>query len=327
MLTGGADFGGGVWDLLARGRRGAAQRDLIVHTIGPIWEANHVWLIVAVVLLFTAFPVAFATMGTVLHIPLTMMLVGIVLRGSAFVFRSYGAETSAAQRRWGRLFAVASTITPLLLGIIVGALASGAVGRAEEQLARPAGVASFAEVFIAPWCAPFPVAIGVLTLASFAFLAAVYLTVEARDPLLRAEFRRRAAGAAAAVFVAAFGAIGIAHVYAPHIAAHLVETRGAFVLQGATAIAAVTALWALWRGRWRLSRIAAAAQVSLILWGWMAAQYPFVIPGAHTIREAAAPQATLALVAGALGVGGALLVPSLFYLFRTFGAARDGEGG
>src|SRR3954468_18041550 len=174
VLTGGADFGGGVWDLLARGPRRAAQRELIASQIGPIWEANHVWLILVVVLLFTGFPAAFATLGVVLHIPLSLMLVGIVLRGSSFVFRSYGARDDATQQRWSRVFAMASVITPLLLGIIVGSVASGAAGAAAGRLATPRD-ASFAPVYLAPWLSPFPLAMGALALAMFAFLAAVYL--------------------------------------------------------------------------------------------------------------------------------------------------------
>src|SRR5213592_3740128 len=126
-LLGGADFGGGVWGLLARGPRKQAQRDLIAHAIGPVWEANHVWLILAVVLLFTCFPPAFARLGIALHIPLSLVLIGIVLRGSAFTFWRYGGETDAEQRHWAGTFAVASLITPVLLGVTVGAVASGAV--------------------------------------------------------------------------------------------------------------------------------------------------------------------------------------------------------
>ena len=127
MLTGGADFGGGIWDLFATGRRAKAQRSLIAHAIAPIWEANHVWLIVIVVLLFVAFPVAFAAISTALHVPLTLMLIGIVLRGTAFVFRTYDIQSDTIHRRWSRLFAIASAITPVMLGITLGAVASGAI--------------------------------------------------------------------------------------------------------------------------------------------------------------------------------------------------------
>lgn len=116
VLMGGVDFGGGLWDLLASEHRREAQRELIASAIAPIWEANHVWLIVVVVLLFTAFPVAFATLGIVLHVPLEILLIGIVLRGAAFIFRSYGSRTEADRQLWGRAFAIASTMTPVLLG-------------------------------------------------------------------------------------------------------------------------------------------------------------------------------------------------------------------
>src|SRR5687768_5037492 len=152
VLLGGADFGGGVWDMLATGPRRARQREVIAHAIGPIWEANHVWLILAVVLAFTCFSPVFARVMTVLHIPVSLMLVGIVLRGSAFTFRTYDDEHDAVQRRWGRIFASASVVTPILLGICIGAVASGRVGGPLEG--------SFVERFVDPWLSPFAVGVG-----------------------------------------------------------------------------------------------------------------------------------------------------------------------
>jgi cytochrome bd ubiquinol oxidase subunit II len=328
VLTGGADFGGGVWDLFARGARRDAQRALIAHEIGPIWEANHVWLILVIVMLFTAFPAAFATLGTVLHIPLSLMLVGIVLRGSSFVFRSYGSRDDASQRRWGLTFAVASLLTPVLLGVIVGAIVSGEVGSAADRLeaVKSAGVTaapSFASVFVAPWLAPFPLALGGLALALFAFLAATYLAAAAQDDALREDLRRRALAAAAATFVAAFGALGVALVGAPHVGRGLMSpTVSALTVQAATAVAALTAVWSLITRRLRLARIAAATQASMILWGWVVVQYPFIIPPSQAARAVAAPRITLVLLLWALGAGLVVLVPSLVYLFRTFGASE-----
>ncbi|HYD53745.1 MAG TPA: cytochrome d ubiquinol oxidase subunit II [Gemmatimonadaceae bacterium] len=327
-LLGGADFGGGVWDLLVRGPRREEARALVANAIGPIWEANHVWLIVVIVILFTAFPPTYALLGTLLHVPLSLMLLGIVLRGSAFVFRSYGARDDAAQRRWGRIFAVASTITPVLLGVNVGAIVSGAVGEAATRLPRAgsgvgAPAASFADLFLRPWLAPFPFAVGALTLALFAFLAAVYLTVAARDAVLREDFRRRALGAALAVFVTAFGALLLARAQAPHVSAGLLGTGWALPFQLATGGAAVIAIWGLWTRRWRTARVAAAAQTSLILWGWALVQFPFLVPTVHEIRGVAAPRVTLRLLLWGLAGGSLVLLPSLAYLFRTFAAARD----
>ncbi len=308
VLTGGADFGGGVWDLLASGPRRDRQRALIAESIAPIWEANHVWLIVVVVLLFTAFPSAFATLSTVLHIPLTMMLLGIVLRGSAFVFRSYGTR---GRSRWGTVFASASIVTPLLLGIVVGAIATGAVSQAAARV----GSGTFAEVYVEPWAAAFPVAVGLFALALFAFLAATYLTVETDDDALRDDFRARALAAAVVVLVCAAAALLIARFTAPRLA---VGVAGALAIQAGTAVAAVAAMAALWRRRFRAARVAAAAQVSLILWGWLLAQYPFIVPPELTITTAAAPAETLRLLAIGLAAGAAILLPSLRYMLRTF---------
>src|SRR5687767_8800816 len=126
-VLGGADYGGGVWDLLASGPRAREQRRLIATAIGPVWEANHVWLVFLIVLLFTAFPPAFAVLATALHIPLTLMLLGIVLRGTSFTFRHYDRQDDTVQQRWGRLFATSSVFTPVMLGICVGAIATGEI--------------------------------------------------------------------------------------------------------------------------------------------------------------------------------------------------------
>jgi len=312
-LTGGADFGGGVWDLLATGVRRERQRQLIAESIAPIWEANHVWLIVVVVVLFTAFPAGFSTLATVLHVPLTLMLIGIVLRGSAFVFRSYGPH---GRTRWGRAFAIASVITPVLLGTVIGSIANGAVATAADHVRTSSG---FTEIFIKPWTAPFPVAVGAFALSLFAFLAATYLTVEARDGDLQEDFRARALGSAAAVFVCAAATLAFARSAAPQVAMAVVE---ALLIQAATAAAALTAVVALWRRRYRVARVAAAAQVSLILWGWLLAQYPYVIPPSLTIRDAAAPAVTLRLLAMGLGAGALILLPSLGYMLRIFKSGK-----
>jgi cytochrome d ubiquinol oxidase subunit II len=321
IVTGGADFGGGVWDLLATGPRRQAQRALIESQIGPIWEANHVWLVLVVVILFTAFPPAFATLGTVLHVPLSLMLIGIVLRGSSFVFRSYGARGNASEHRWGRVFAAASIVTPLLLGIIVGAIASGAVGRAAAQLRGSAATGApsptFAAIFVAPWLAPFPLAMGALALSMFAFLAATYLTVAAHDDALREDFRRRALGAALTVLVVASVGLAVAHRHAP-IVGHALTGGWALVLPVATALTALIAISALWTRRWPVARAAAALEVSLILWGWVAAQYPLLIPPSQTVSAAAAPRITLTLLLYALAGGGVILFPALAWLFRLF---------
>jgi len=195
VLLGGADYGGGVWDLLARGPRAAEQRGVIAKALAPIWEANHVWLILVVVVLFTAFPPAFALIFTALHVPLLLILLGIILRGSAFIFRDHdrthrsdsehtsGTYHPAAQSRWGRIFATASLLTPVLLGVVVGAVSS-------TNIQPPSERTTIAYFFT--WFAPFPFAVGLFAVVLFAFLAAVYLTLETTDTALQDDFRKRA---------------------------------------------------------------------------------------------------------------------------------------
>jgi cytochrome d ubiquinol oxidase subunit II len=315
VLFAGADFGGGVWDFLASGPRRQAQRDVISHALAPIWEANHVWLILVIVLLFTCFPAAFATIAVALHIPLTLMLLGIVLRGSAFIFRSYGGDEDATQQRWGRVFAIASIVTPVLLGMCVGAIATGGLGM--TSFTGP-----FAEHFIWPWLTLFGFGVGLMTLALFSFLAAVYLTVETEGTPLQNEFRARALWAAAAVFVLAFGVLALSWRAAPMVRQGLMAGSLALPIHIVTGISAVTAIAALWTRRFKLARAAAAAQVTFILWGWAVAQYPFLLPPTLTIEAAAAPSRILVLVLWALAAGACVLFPSLFYLFRIFKLQR-----
>ena len=322
-LLGGADFGGGVWDLLARGPRAAAQRALIAAAIGPIWEANHVWLILVIVILFTAFPPAFASIATALHIPLTLMLIGIVLRGAAFTFRTYDVQRDEVQRRWGRVFAIASVVTPVMLGICVGAIASG-------RITIEDGVVTSG--FVSPWLAPFPLAVGGLALALFAFLAAVYLTVEAGDASslggdqgrtgLQGDFRVRALVAAVAVGGLALAVYGLAGEGAPRIRAGLSVSLWALPLQIGTGAVALAAIWALWTWRFYLARALAVVQATLIVWGWGVAQFPYLVEPDLTIQGAAAPQATLRLLVVALIAGALLLFPSFYYLFRVFKGER-----
>ncbi|MET0514796.1 MAG: cytochrome d ubiquinol oxidase subunit II, partial [Nitrospiraceae bacterium] len=188
VLTAGADFGAGVWALLATGERSRHQHlALIDRAIAPIWEANHVWLILVVTILFTAFPKAFALISTRLHIPLTLMLVGIVLRGSAFVFRTHDVEAhrhhnDPAQTFWMHVFAGSSVLTPFMLGVTIGTIAAGHL-RMEPQ--------SFYESYVHPWLRPFPVTVGVFALVLFMYLAAVYLLLETSNATLQKDFRRR----------------------------------------------------------------------------------------------------------------------------------------
>ena len=308
-LLGGADFGGGMWDLLAFGPRARQQREAIADAIAPVWEANHVWLILVIVLLFTAYPAAFAAIMTALHIPITVVLVGIVLRGAAFVFRKYDAQDDATHRRWSLVFSIASFFTPLFLGMTLGGLASGAI-RVTDGLVTTG--------FFAGWTTPFAIACGLFAQGMFAFLAATYMTVETQtDRALQADFRWRALFAGLSLAPAAALVFVLARRGAPAIFAGLTDWWAPWLLV-ATSVAALTALGALWTWRFQLARIAAAAQVALILSGWALAQYPALVIPDITIQAAAAPQVTLEFLSVTLLVGALVLFPSLGYLFVVF---------
>jgi cytochrome bd ubiquinol oxidase subunit II len=307
-LLGGADLGGGIWDLLASGPRKREQRALVERAIGPIWEANHVWLILVVVLLFTGFPGAFAAASISLFVPLTLLLIGIVLRGAAFTFRAYDQPDDRVQARWGLAFSISSAAAPLLLGAVVGAVASGKVA--------PAGTLD-----PLAWLSPFTAVVGLFATALFAFLAAAYLAVEA-EGALRDDFRRRALGAGLVVFACALAAGVLSWREAPEVFAGLTARRFTLPLHLATGAAAVAALLALRRRQVRLARAAAVAQVALIVLGWGASQYPYVLPPGLTLAAAAAPRATLVAVLWALAAGVVLLFPALYLLFKVFKGER-----
>jgi cytochrome d ubiquinol oxidase subunit II len=348
VLFGGADFGGGVWDLFASGPRRDRQRSLIANAIGPIWEANHVWLIIVVVLLFVCFPRAFAGLATILHIPLSLMLVGIVLRGSAFVFRAYSYGPRAEQRRWGLVFAISSVITPIVLGICVGAVVSGDVGRALARIdvhgslplgipasvgtgSSPSAPVDFLSLYVRPWLMPFPMAVGGMTLALFSFLAAVYLTVEAEGTAeLQDDFRRRAFIAQGASVVTAVIALAVG-AGSGGVMRRLIGTGWSLPLFVASVAAAGVAWMALARRDYRLARLAAGAQVTLVLWGWALAQFPLIVPPNLTIDAAAAPARVLRETLIVLAGGAVVLIPSLRYLIRVFkgspGPASDAASG
>ena len=314
-LLGGADYGGGVWDLFAFGPRARRQRELIAEAISPVWEANHVWLILVIVVLFTAFPPAFATIATALHIPLTLMLIGIVLRGTAFTFRTYDVQRDNVQRRWSLVFSIASIITPILLGTILGAIASGAISVWDGTIIGG---------FLRPWLAPFPLAVGFFALALFAFLAAVYLTVEASEGELQEDFRWRALLSGVIVGVFALTVFILAKEGAPTVRAGISRTWWALGLHILTAIFATSAFVALWTRRYRVARFCAAAQVTMILLGWAFAQFPNLVEPDITISSAAAPRLTLELLLAALMLGAIVLFPSYYYLFRIFKLTRSG---
>jgi cytochrome bd ubiquinol oxidase subunit II len=302
----GADYGGGVWDLFAFGPRAAKQRETIATAIGPIWEANHVWLILVIVLLFSCFPPAFAAVSVALHIPLTLLLVGIVLRGSAFTFRTYDSHKDETQRRWGRIFSISSLITPVILGIVVGAISNGDLTISGND---------FIGSYVHAWLQPFPFAVGFFALSLFAYLAAVYLTSDTSDQELQNDFRLRAYISSILSGVLAGLVFLLTKSEAPGIWTDI--SRAIPLLIGTAVVASIT-LALLYYRKFQIARFLAAGQVALVLWGWGLGQYPYLVRPSWTIANSAANTKTLELILVALAAGAFLLFPSFYYLLRIF---------
>jgi cytochrome bd ubiquinol oxidase subunit II len=324
-VLGGADFGGGVWDLLAMGPRKRLQRQAIARAMGPVWEANHVWLIFVIVVLFTCFPYAYSPLCIALFIPFHLALLGIMLRGASFVFRGYGgrprgpatslkvpAEEHAGG--WSVVFGVASIISPLLLGASFGAVTAGGVVVTADRQVVVEG--------LSPWLRPYSIGCGLLALSTCAYLAAVYLTVET-DKSLREDFRRRAIVAGTGTAALAGVVLVLAAWQAPWFFEQLISLRALPVLAAGVFFFAASA-WAVFTRRYSLSRVFAAGEIVLLLLGWGLAQQPFLVYPSLTLVDAAAPAATIRFMLWSLPVGALVLAPSLWYLFKVFKSQAGG---
>ncbi|MBC7919549.1 MAG: cytochrome d ubiquinol oxidase subunit II [Ferruginibacter sp.] len=313
-LFGGADFGAGILEAFTPKRSREKGENLTYQAIGPVWEANHIWLILVVVILFTGFPRVYAEISVALHIPLTLMLVGIVLRGCSFTFRHYDAIHDRSHDYYSRVFVFSSVGTSLFLGVIAGALSLGRITNASTV--------SFAERFVRPWFNWFSFSVGLFACCIFAFLAAVYLIGEAREVRVRHVLWQQALRANLAtvlagslVFLAAwldgFDLVG-------RLLHHPFGTACLFL-----ATASLPLLWYSLRRSWViLPRFLAGFQVSMILLAWIWIQYPLVVQVADgqnlTLQNTRAPEATLNALGWALLVGSGLILPALFYLLKSF---------
>jgi len=308
-LLGGADYGSGLWDLLSSGERAERQRATIVRAITPVWEVNHIWLILVIVVLWTGFPTAFSAITTALHIPVLILLFGVIFRGVSFTFRNYDTGDARLQKWWGYVFSIASIITPFMLGVIVGAVTHGRIVIVDGTSLRG---------FIETWLSPFPLVVGFFAVALFAYLAAVYLCIEAQDTDLTEDFRRRAIISGFAVAGCALLTFLVSVHQAPDIMSALIGKPWSWLEQSFTAIASIAAFWFLLRRRFYAARVAAAAQVTLILWGWAVAQYPFLVRPRITLINSAAPAVVEKSLLVACAAGALILFPSMVYLYRVF---------
>jgi cytochrome bd ubiquinol oxidase subunit II len=307
-VLGGADFGAGMWQLTAGSGPDAKRiRDQAVHSMGPVWEANHVWLIFILVVMWTAYPVAFSSMASTLSIPLFIAAVGIILRGAAYALRS-GASLPHELRRIDTLFSLSSILTPFALGAAVGGIASERV---------PVGNAS-GDLF-SSWLNPTSILIGVLAVTAAAYLAAVYLAADAGrigEHELERRFRARALGAGLVAGAVAVGGLVVLHSDAHPLYDELVNGSGRVALI-VSILAGVSTLVLVWRGAFEPARYGAALAVAALIAGWALAQEPILLPGL-TIQQAAAPHDTLVALLAAMAGGSVIRFPSLALLFRLF---------
>ena len=313
LLLGGADFGAGIIEMFTSSRHIRRTRKTLYHAIGPIWEANHMWLIIAIVILFVGFPLIYSLLSVYLHIPLVIMLMGIIARGTAFTFRHYDAVHDSMQEIYNRIFVWSSFVTPLFLGIIAGSILSGHIDT---------DTSSFPDAYVFGWLNGFSVSVGLFTVSLCGFLAAVYLIGEADDENDRLRFIRKARGtniismcAGALVFV-------ISAIEKIPLVKWIFRDPVGFVAT-ALALLSLILMWRFINQRKKfLPRMLAAFQVAMILLAFTYAHFPTIVilkdGTTVSLLESVAPIRTMNALASALLIGSVLILPALFYLYYSF---------
>ena len=314
FLLGGADFGAGIIELFTSADNKSRTRKTSYQAIGPVWEANHMWLIIAVVIMFVGFPVIYSDMCTYLHIPLLIMLLGITARGTAFAFRNYDAIKGAkTQNFYNHIFVYSSFITPLFLGIIAGSVISRQIDLNSTN---------FLDAYIFSWLNYFSVAVGFFTVALSGYLAAIYLIGEADNEKDIKRFILKAK--TMNILAVIFGGLVF-------IAAEYEHVRLAYFIFGnavslTAVIAASISLAVLWflimKGKKKIIRMPAAFQVTMILLAVGYMHFPYIVMAKNgqnlSLLTMHAPPKTIADLGWGLFIGSFLILPSLFYLYYSF---------
>lgn len=315
-LLGGADFGAGIIEIFS----GKVTKKTITHAIAPVWEANHMWLILMVVILFMGFPLIYSQMSLYLHIPLLILLIGIILRGTAFTFRHYDAVIDSSQDHYTFIFRISSIIAPLFLGIITGAMI---LGRIDQD------PTSFYDGFIYPWLNGFCVMLGIFTCCLFAFLAAVYLIGEAENEEIRKRFLKFARNANIATVLSGGLVFVFAEANGLSLASMFLNSLGALAAVILATLSLPVLWWSLAQKMIILPRMVAGFQTMMILGAWFWDQYPAVLRYSNgeylSLFNAAAPAATMLQLALALLIGSVLILPALFFLMKTFKGSTFSE--
>ncbi len=310
-VLGGADFGAGVWEFTTVLQSDKKDKKLIANAIGPVWEANHVWLIFVLIIILNGFPVAFAAISRALWVPLLLALAGVVFRGAGFIFRAYAVGADWLRETAGAVFALASTFTPFFMGMAIGAISTGELPIAADG--------SYSGNHLTDWITPLSIYSGILAVGMCAYLAAVYMTREAQlsgDPTLLERWRGRALSTGIWIGILAFLGLLMCRLEAQNLWTGLIQ-RG-WPLIATSIVAGVGSLFALRSNKYQLGNLLAATAVATVLIGWALGLYPVLVPPAITIQNSKAPDVVLWAMATCILIGGAIMFPALWWLFRIF---------
>lgn len=313
FLLGGADFGAGIIELFTSSKNRSKTRNTMYQAIGPVWEANHMWLIITIVILFVAFPTIYTTMSVYLHIPLAIMLIGIIARGTAFVFRHYDAVKDEMQGVYNKVFIYSSFITPLFLGIIAGSVLSGQIDSQSTN---------FVDAYIFSWLNWFAVAVGLFTVALCGFLAAIYLIGECKVEADKKRFIKKAELMnIAAVVCGTLVFIAAAKEDVP-LVSWVFKNQVGLIAVILASLSLVLLWYLLLKGKTKVLRILAGFQVTMILLAISYAHFPNFIrlknEDVISLFGSIAPVKTVDSLGWALVLGSVLILPFLGYLFYKF---------
>ena len=313
ILLGGADFGAGIIELFTSEKNKSKTRQTMYHAIGPIWEANHMWLIIAIVILFVGFPVIYATMSVYLHIPLAIMLLGIIARGTAFAFRHYDAVIDDMQKLYNKIFVYSSFVTPLFLGIIAGSAVSGTINMSANN---------FADAYIFSWLNWFSLATGIFTVAICGFLAAIFIIGETTDENERTRFIRKAKHMTVAAFIA--GALVFIAGYFENVPIFkwIFGNPPGLIAISAALVSLIIQWIFLYKRNTNTLRILAGFQVTMILFAVTIRHYPNIVLMKNgktlSLLEHAGHEQTIFYLGAALLIGSVFILPALYYLLYSF---------
>ena len=313
FLLGGADFGAGIIELFTSAKNRSKTRKTMYHAIGPVWEANHMWLIITIVILFVAFPKIYSTMSVYLHIPLAIMLIGIIARGTAFVFRHYDAVKDEMQEVYNKIFIYSSFVTPLFLGIIAGSVLSGKIDLDAKD---------FATAYVYSWLNWFSIAVGLFTVALCGFLAAIYLIGESKVEEDKKRFIKKAEFMNVAAVVFGFMVFVTSVLEDVPLISWVFKNRIGFGAVILASLSLVLLWYLLLKGKTKILRLLAGFQVTMILVAISYAHFPNFIRlksgDVISLFESIAPIKTVETLGWALVLGSFLILPFLGYLFYKF---------